>query len=410
VAADRLVLIYDPTAAAVIRWTTNEQGNYLNFAVNKGGGYKTLTSGNMQVPAAVKLWQNPQSADTIVVMCMGTDGHSSSYYMAPASVSSQSDNTQVMGFEETTATPGTVSPYGCEVANNALYHPLDDQLMKSTASNYNINHKSMTDQIAPTWRVLKNKDKIVSCFFDQRLYFLVHNPDGEELLPDCMGNEIWVFDLAAENGNWSRWLVQGSSLRKIEVQNRIHLSLVRPEGIYIFDEDSSLDDYMIPGTIPSIGQRTIPWEIETNTQGANRAHDAWSHLQQVSITVGNFTGAMEYGIRGHTRHGKLIEKKKVLRDDRAASSLPWDLEDTLLVKHDLKEWRLFAGSTGVGITPEQSGGQINLVQYRYTPISVNVGYEHGSVETFVYGRDALAFETGNTTNATPMPMVDTSRP
>jgi hypothetical protein len=50
-----------------------------------------------------------------------------------------------MGFEETTATPGTSSPFGVEVLNNSLYHPLETELTKSTASNYNINHKSMTD-------------------------------------------------------------------------------------------------------------------------------------------------------------------------------------------------------------------------------------------------------------------------
>jgi hypothetical protein len=136
----------------------------------------------------------------------------------------------------------------------------------------------------------------------------------------------------------------------------------------------------------------------------------------VNITVGNFTGSMEFGVRGHDRHGQYIEKSKVLRDDRDPSDMPWDLEDMLLVKKDLKEWRFFAGSqtiwdpVGENDYVQPSSGQINLVQYRYTPISVNVGYEHGSVETFVYGRDALMFESGNTTNASPMPMVDTSRP
>jgi hypothetical protein len=413
VAADRLVLVNDPSAAAVIRWTTNEQGNYLNFDPTDGGGYKTLTSGNLQVPAVAKLWQNPQSADTITVLNSGTDGASTAYYMAPATVTSQSDNTLVMGFEETTATPGTVSPYGCEVANNALYHPLDDQLMKSTASNYNITHKSMTDQIVNKWQPLKNKEQIVSCFFDQRLYFLVYNPDSGPSLPElCMGNEVWVFDLAAENGNWSRFLTPGASLRKLELEGRVYVSLIHPTGVFIFDEDARVDEYVQH----EILTRPIEWKIETNTQGANRAHDAWSHLQQVNITVGNFTGAMVYGIRGHDRHGQYIEKKKVLRDDRAPDAMPWDLEDMLLVKKDLKEWRLFAENqsiydpVGDHWYPQESAGQINLVQYRYTPISVNVGYEHGSVETFVYGRDALMFESGNTTNASPMPMVDTSRP
>src|SRR5690606_7913969 len=61
VAGDRMVLVYDPTAAAVVRWSANRQGDYSNFTANRGGGYKTLTSGNLYVPSAVKLWQNPES-------------------------------------------------------------------------------------------------------------------------------------------------------------------------------------------------------------------------------------------------------------------------------------------------------------------------------------------------------------
>ena len=132
VAADRMIMVYDPTAAAVIRWSSNQQGYYTDFTAAKGGGYKTLTSGNLYVPACVKLWQNPQSVDTLTILCMGVDGYSTGYYMAPSQVASQSEATNIMGFEETTATPGTTSPYGVEVFNNALYHPLDDQLMKST--------------------------------------------------------------------------------------------------------------------------------------------------------------------------------------------------------------------------------------------------------------------------------------
>jgi hypothetical protein len=57
-----------------------------------------------------------------------------------------------------------------------------------------------------------------------------------------------------------------------------------------------------------------------------------------------------------------------------------------------------------------SFGQVSLVQYRYSPISVNVGYEHGSVETFEYGRDVAEIEGGNTINGVPSPMVDIGRP
>jgi hypothetical protein len=416
VASDRLVLVNDPTAAAVIRWTTNEQGNYLNFSPSRGGGYKTLTSGNMQVPACVKLWQNPQSADTITVLNMGTDGHSTSYYMAPAQVASQSDATNVMGFEETTATPGTVSPYGCEVANNTLYHPLADQLMKSTASNYNINHKSMTDAIANKWTKLVNKHKIVSCFHDQRLYFLVHNPEGVALEAHCNGNEVWVLDLAAEGGSWSRWLTQGVSLRKIELGGRTMLSLVRPDGIFAFDEAYRWDDRI--GEFLVATTQNIPWRLETNTQGANRAHDAWAHLQQVALTVGNFQGYLRYGIRGKDIHGLDVDVSKQISQeamfDPLAQLEPFDLEDQLSIRRDLKEWFFYASHAigDDGLVPDgvlSSYGQLSLVQYRYTPVSVNVGYEFGSVETFEYGRDVVG-DPSNTHNGIPQPYVDQGRP
>jgi len=408
VAADRLVLVNDPTRAAVIQWTTNAPGEYLNFASTKGGGYKTLTSGNMQVPACVKLWQNPQSADTLTILCMGTDGHSSAYYMAPASVSSQSDNTQIMGFEETTATPGTVSPYGCEVANNALYHPLDDQLMKSTASNYNITHKSMTDAITPEWQGLVNKKKIVSCFFDQRLYFLVHNPEGVALPAGCSGNEVWVLDLSSEGGSWSRWLTPGVSLKKVEAAGRLMLGLMHPTGMYVFDEKRGTDDFIEGG---AAGTRPIPWKLETNTQGANRAHDAWAHLRQVSLTLGSFTGRMRYGIRGLDMNGRWIEVEKVYAQHEhvLGEDLPFDAEDHLHVARELKEWFFFASSTETDGVVDASFGQLSLAQYRYTPVSVNVGYDYGQVETFEYGR-AVAGAESLTTNGVPQPYLDTRRP
>jgi len=402
VASDRMVLVNDPSSAAVIRWTSNRMGEYTNFTASRGGGYKTLTSGNLYVPACVKLWQNPQSADTLTILCLGVDGHSTAYYMAPAQVASQSEAVNIMGFEETTATPGTTSPYGVEVLNNALYHPLETELMKSTASNYNINHKSMTDLIRNVWGDLLNKSKIVSSAHDNRLYYLVHNRHGAALEPGCWGNEVWVCDTAVEGGSWSRWLVQGQSLRKIEVGGRVVMSLSKPDGIYCFDEDASTDEYVGAGR--AIASRPIPWRIETNTQGANRAHDAWAHLQQVTLTLGNFLGKLKWGVRGYDLHGQEIERSKVTEDTRPAPAdgLPFDRDDHLLVQRDMKEWVLFAES----LPDEPSAGQLNLVQYRYTPVSVNVGYEYGSVETFEYTR-------GNTPlydNGVPAPYVDTRRP
>lgn len=407
VAADRMVLVYDPTAAAVIKWTTNEMGNYLNFSPSKGGGFKTLTSGNMQIPATVKLWQNPQSADTLTIPNLGTDGHSTSYYMAPAQVASQSDATNIMGFEETTATPGTTSPFGVEVANNALYHPLDGELMKSTASNYNINHKSMTDMIATEWTELANKKKIVSCVHDGRLYYLVQNPDGVALPTNCNGNEVWVLDLAAEGGTWSRWLTPGVSLKKVEVLGKVLLSLIQPDGIYVFDPDYSTDDYVLAG---AVAQRNIAWQLETNTQGANRAHDAWAHLQQAQLTLGNFSGTVRWGVRGWDQYGKRIEESKVTRYAVAETAARSDLEDQLRIARAMKEWFFFASSVDDEGVHRHSEGQITLVQYRYAPVSVNVGYEYGSIETFEYGRDSALAVSSFSDNGVPTPFNDQVRP
>lgn len=409
VAADRMVLVRDPNAAAVIRYSSNRAGENTNFTASSGGGFKTLTSGNLFIPACVKLWQNPQSVDTLTILCEGVDGYSTAYYMAPAQVSAQTDVVTIMGFEETTATPGTSSPYGCEVLNNALYHPLETELMKSTASNYNINHKTMTELISNMWGSLLNKRNIVSSQLDNRLYYIVHNRYGAALEGGCLGNEVWVCDTGVEGGSWSRWLVQGSSLRKIELGGRILMSIVRPDGIYCFDDELAVDEYVALGS-RAVQSRPIPWKIETNTQGANRAHDAWAHLQQVSISLGNFLGTMRYGVRGWDVHSKPIDISKVTNDLNAGTGEEsrFDLEDHLLVRRDMKEWFFYAESVADENTGEAmpSFGQITLVQYRYTPVSVNVGYEYGSVESFEYGGGGRVPNT----DGVPVPVRDTRRP
>lgn len=407
VAADRMVLVNDPADGAKIRWSSSQMGEYSNFTASKGGGFKTLTSGNLFVPATVKLWQNPQSADTLTVLCLGVDGYSASYYMAPASITSQTDSTQLMGFEETTATPGTSSPFGVEVMNNALYHPLETELMKSTAANYNINHKTMTELISNMWVRLQDKAHIVSSQLDNRMYLLVNNPSGAPLEAGCWGNELWIFDAASETGTWSRWLVQGQSLRKIEFGGRLLMSLVRPDGIYCFDDALTVDEFVSPSN-REVHTRPIPWKIETNTQGANRAHDAWAHLQQVNVTFGSFSGKLRFGVRGFDLHGRRIDISKETQDENPAPTdgLPWDFDDMLQVRRDMKEWRFFAES----MPDEQSSGQINLVQYRYTPVSVNVGYEFGSVETFEYARNVVNGAEAAYLNGLPAGAVDASRP
>jgi hypothetical protein len=428
VAADRMVIVKDPASPAVIRWTSNQQGSYTDFTASRGGGYKTLTSGNLYVPVCVKLWQNPQSADTITILCKGVDGANTTYYMAPSQIAQQSEAVNVMGFEETTACPGTVAPYGVEVFNNALYHPLDDMLMKSTANNYNITHKGQTDRIENRWQELTRKEWIISSIHDNRLYYIVHNPSGEPLEEGCNGNEIWVFDggsggAEGGGGTWSRYLIQAHSLRKVDQAGQLRMSVVRPDGIFYFDDYYGFDDYVDQSG--AVMTRAIPWKIETNTQGANRAHDAWAHLQQCNITLGSFSGGMRFGIRSYDLHGKPVEISKEtfnfepeaspVYEELVRGRLHFDIEDYLLIRRDLKEWFFFAESlTDDAGLVRPSAGEITLVQYRYSPVSVNVGYEYGSIETFEYRRAEQAGHDGRpdefTTNGVPRPYVDVRRP
>ena len=404
VSGDRMVLVYDALQAARIKWSSNQQGDYLNFSSSKGGGYKTLTSGNLFTPAAVKLWQNPQSTDTICVLCMGLDGEGAAYYMNPSTtVNAQNQTVTIMGFEETTATPGTVSPYGCEVLNNALYHPLDNNLMKSTASNYNINHALMADAIQNMWRHVSAEDKrkIVSSQMDSTLYYLVRSVLGTEYPVGAEGNQLWMCDTAL-SGAWSCWDIVGSSLRKLEMDGLLHMGVTCGPNIFVFDQEQDHDDEW-DGT--AWVQRGIPWEIVTNTQGANKAHDAWCRLQQVNVTFGNFTGECIYGIRGKDIHGQPVEvSKHFISSARWHSPLDrFDQEDMLLVQRDLKEWQFFWRSAPK--PKKRSYGSVNYVQYRYAPISVNVGYAFGSVETFEYGQRDSTFS-----NAIPIPFADTDKP
>jgi hypothetical protein len=406
VAGDRLILVNDKDNGALIRWSSNQIGEYTNFSASKGGGYKTLTSGNLHIPASVKLWQNPQAVDTITILCMGVDGYSTAYYMSPGTVSGQSDATNIMSFEETTATPGTVSPYGNEVLNNALYHTLDTSLMKTSTSMYSIHHMTVTDDIANKWLELLHKENIVSTQFDNRLYYIVNNPDGEALPAGCNGNEIWVFDAAQDKGTWSRYLIPAISLSCLEVDGKLYVAVSRPESIFILDDLKLTDDVSNSG---GTLQRPIPWKLETNTQGANRAHDVWARLQQANVTLGDWRGAIKYGVRGWDMYGKPVEVSKITRqvvtNDLRDRPLPFDVNDFLAIRKDLMEWYFFAES----VPDEVSYGKISYVQYRYMPVSVNVGYEYGNVETFEYGRSAVNQPSG-TDNGVPQPYIDTRRP
>lgn len=185
-------------------------------------------------------------------------------------------------------------------------------------------------------------------------------------------------------------------------------------GLYAFDEDKFDDDFV--NETYTVDQAPIHWVFETNTQGANRAHDAWAHLQQLTLTLGNFAGTMRWGIRGFDVNGRNIERAKTTVNNVTppADGLPWDIDDHLRVARDMKEWRFFAESVpdpeadDDGYTHLPSRGSVSLVMYRYVPVTVNVGYEYGSVETLEYGSQ-LGGAVGYP-NGVPDPMVDRGQP
>ena len=407
VAGDRLVLVYDQENEARITWTSNRQGDYLNFSPSKGGGFKTLTSGNLYMPISVKLWQNPQSVDTITILCAGLDGQGTAFYMnANTTVTTQSQSQIVMGFEETTATNGTCSPYGVEVLNNALYHPLENNIVKSTASNYNINHAPIADLIQNVWSQIPLKDKrvMVSAQMDTSLYYLVKSPLGWLSPNGYNGNQVWLCNTALTNA-WSCWDVQGSTLRKLEIDGLLYMAIASGPSIFVFDPEQDFDNRWDTETSTWV-EEGIPWEAVTNTQGANRAHDAWAWLQQVNVTFGNFTGECVYGIRGVDAYGKFHEFTKHYISPQLGSHDPlerYDQEDFLAVRKVLKEWQFFWRSADK--PKNRSYGSICSVQYRYTPATVNIGYEYGSVETFEY-----ASRAPRTMNGVPTPFADTRKP
>jgi len=317
-----------------------------------------------------------------------------------------------------------------EVVSNGLYRPLFHGLFKSTANNYNISTKPVSDSIQNTWRMLQSPHHIVSAQLDSRIYYLVHNVFGDVLEPNCWGNEIWILDIATTTPTWSRWKVQGSSLRAMDIDNIVMMSVIHPSGIFVFNEDRYNDEYF-DDTTGLLDVRNIAWYFETNTQGANRAHDAWCNFQQANVMVGNFLGQLRYGVRGKDVNGMDVTMEKVvlntnppedgITDEEILEGYvmptldPSEREDYLLIRKIMKEWVFFAGSVNDTVegdpvdlvVPRFSGGQINTVQYRYTPATVNVGYEYGSVETFEYGQIYRADAT--TDSGTPKPYVDLSR-
>lgn len=410
VAADRLILVNDWQNRARIRWSSNEPGYYGSFSPGRGGGFKTLSSGNLQIPYSVVLWQNPQSVDTLTVLCNGIDGYHTAYYMTPASVSGQTEELLIMGFEETTATPGTAAIYGNEVFNNALYHPLEDQLMKSSTNNYNIFHKSVSEQIADRWLNLRNKRNIISSQFDGRLYFIVDNPDGAPVEDGCFGNEIWIADAGIGEGvRWSRFLISAMSLRKIEHNDRLYMAVVRPDGIYRLDELEYMDQW------PD-GDKAIPWFFQTNTNAASAQADRWVQMHQVGVTFGNIYGTVRYGVQSWTVDGKPLDIHKVYRQPLPINfkerPLPFDHDDWLLVRQYTQQWFFSASSVVDPKTGDTlpSYGQISSIVYRMAKASANVGYELGSIETYEYAHADDGWTQRTAINGIPIPIQDPRRP
>ena len=261
----------------------------------------------------------------------------------------------------------------------------------------------MADHIQNLWhRVpLESKRKIVSSQMDSALYYLVRSPLAWDIDPAANGTQIWICDTAL-SGAWSCWDVVGTALRKLEIGGLLYMAVASGNSIYVFDQEQDHDDVW---TGTAFEQRGIPWEAVTNTQGANRAHDAPAFLQQVNVTFGNFTGECEYGIRGKDVYGREFEvKKHYVAPNRGHDPLDrYDQGDYLLVRRPVVEWEFFWKSAPR--PKNRSYGSVNYVQYRYTPVTVNVGAEFGSVETFEYGNNEP-----QTINGVPYPFADTRKP
>ena len=412
VAGDRLILVNDRSGR--ILWSGNTPNEYLNFTPNRGGGQKTLSAGNLSIPTDIQLWQNPQSVDTLTILCTGIDGNHRSYYMSPAEVQGGSDNTVIMGFEETTAAPGSIAPYGCEVLNSALYRPTEMELVKSTASNYVITHTGQTDDISNNWKRLLNKKKIGSEAFDGCLYYLVHNPASPAPRSGNRGNEVWVLRPSKEGSSWSRWIVQGISLRKVEYKDQLYLGMLTDQGLMIFDPSSFVDDVRpLGGTLTT---QPIPWSFETNLLGANSRRDAAVDLRKATLHLGDWFGSMEWGIKGMDLHGRVLDRKKVYHAIQATPntsggrvSAGQDLGDTrdeLQAEGAFIEWTLYANS----IDGVNSYGQIDMARFMFSQLTTNFGYNLGALDTFEYQRNAVSGNNDYTQNGIPRPRQDTRRP
>lgn len=139
-------------------------------------------------------------------------------------------------------------------------------------------------------------------------------------------------------------------------------------------------------------------------------------MQQIGVTFGNAYGTIRYGIQSWTVDGKPLDLHKVYRQpntvDFAQRPLPFDHEDLLQVQRGLQQWFFSAGSVLDPNTGEvlPSYGQISSVLYRFAPISVNVAYEYGSVQTYEYAQADAHWTARSSINGVPIPVLDPRRP
>ena len=125
----------------------------------------------------------------------------------------------------------------------------------------------------------------------------------------------------------------------------------------------------------------------------------------MSINLGDFLGSMRYGMRGLTLNGfrriEISEFTAVGVDENDGVDLGRRGHAAGAQGHEgvvfcSGRWWTTQGRARLG----------GLAQYRYTPVTVNVGYEYGSVETFEYG----ANPEGYSLNGIPLTYMDYTRP
>ena len=217
-----------------------------------------------------------------------------------------------------------------------------------------------------------------------------------------------------EGSSWSRWTVQGISLRRVEYKDQLYLGMLTDRGLMIFDPSSFVDDArLLGGTLTTA---PISWSFETNILGANSRRDMAVNLRKATLHLGDWYGTMEWGIRGMDLYGRVLERKKLyqtiqdtpyITDERIDDGDDLgDTKDELQTDASLIEWTLFANSS----PGKTSYGQIDMARFMFSPLSTNVGYNLGDIDTVEYSRNVMRGNDGYTQNGIPVPRQDTRRP